>query len=65
MGGEIQLTDGIASLLTKEQVLAYEFTGIRYDCGDKLGYLQATVEYALRHPELAEKFRTYLQQLKY
>ena len=65
VGGEIQLTDGIASLLTKEQVLAYEFTGIRYDCGDKLGYLQATVEYALRHPELAEKFRTYLQQLKY
>ena len=65
VGGEIQLTDGIASLLTKEQVLAYEFTGIRYDSGDKLGYLQATVEYALRHPELAEKFRTYLQQLKY
>ena len=65
VGGEIQLTDGIASLLTKEQVLAYEFIGIRYDCGDKLGYLQATVEYALRHPELAEKFRTYLQQLKY
>ena len=65
VGGEIQLTDGIASLITKEQVLAYEFSGIRYDCGDKLGYLQATVEYALRHPELAEKFRTYLQQLKY
>ena len=65
VGGEIQLTDGIASLLAKEQVLAYEFAGIRYDCGDKLGYLQATVEYALRHPELAEKFRTYLQQLKY
>ncbi len=65
VGGEIQLTDGIASLLEKEQVLAYEFTGIRYDCGDKLGYLQATVEYALRHPELAEKFRAYLQQLKY
>ena len=65
VGGEIQLTDGIASLLEKEQVLAYEFAGIRYDCGDKLGYLQATVEYALRHPELAEKFRTYLQQLKY
>lgn len=65
VGGEIQLTDGIASLLTKEQVLAYEFAGIRYDCGDKLGYLQATVEYALRHPELAEKFRSYLQQLEY
>ena len=65
VGGEIQLTDGIASLLTKEQVLAYEFNGIRYDCGDKLGYLQATVEYALRHPELAQEFRAYLQQLKY
>ncbi len=64
-GGEIQLTDGIASLLTKEQVLAYEFSGKRYDCGDKLGYLQATVEYALRHPELSGKFREYLKALKY
>jgi UTP--glucose-1-phosphate uridylyltransferase len=64
-GGEIQLTDGIARLLEKEQVLAYEFSGTRYDCGDKLGYLQATVEYALRHPELAGKFREYLQQLDY
>jgi UTP--glucose-1-phosphate uridylyltransferase len=60
-GGEIQLTDGIAKLIEKEQVLAYEFNGKRYDCGDKLGYLQATVEYALRHPELAGKFRDYLK----
>ena len=63
-GGEIQLTDGIAKLLEKEQVLAYEFSGKRYDCGDKLGYLQATVEYALRHPELSGKFREYLQHLE-
>jgi UTP--glucose-1-phosphate uridylyltransferase len=61
-GGEIQLTDGIAQLLRQEQVLAYEFKGKRYDCGSKLGYLQATVEYALKHPELAEEFETYLQE---
>lgn len=60
-GGEIQLTDGIASLLKYEQILAYEFYGKRYDCGDKLGYLQATVEYALKHPTLQDDFRAYLQ----
>lgn len=59
-GGEIQLTDGIASLLHKEQVLAYRFIGTRYDCGSKIGYLKATVEFALRHPEVAEDFREYL-----
>ncbi|MBS4096571.1 MAG: UTP--glucose-1-phosphate uridylyltransferase GalU [Sulfuricella sp.] len=59
-GGEIQLTDGIASLLQKEQVLAYRFNGTRYDCGSKLGYLKATIEFALRHPEVAEDFRAYL-----
>ncbi len=59
-GGEIQLTDGIASLLHKEQVLAYRFKGTRYDCGSKLGYLKATVEFALRHPEVADDFREYL-----
>ena len=64
-GGEIQLTDGIAALLKEEQVLAYEFKGTRYDCGSKLGYLQATVEYALAHPELNSKFRDYLKTLKY
>lgn len=62
-GGEIQLTDGIAALLSDEPVLAYEFKGRRYDCGGKLGYLQATVEYALRHPELNAKFRAYLKGL--
>jgi len=60
-GGEIQLTDAIASLLKDEQILAYEFNGKRYDCGDKLGYLQATVEYALKHPTLQDGFRSYLQ----
>jgi len=60
-GNEIQLTDGIAALLSEEQVLAYEFTGRRHDCGNKLGYLVATVEYGLRHPELGEQFRAYLQ----
>jgi UTP--glucose-1-phosphate uridylyltransferase len=62
-GGEIQLTDGIAALLKKEQVLAYEFKGTRYDCGSKLGYLQATVEYALKHPNLRDAFKSYLHQL--
>lgn len=60
-GGEIQLTDAIAALLTEHQVLAYEFDGIRYDCGSKLGYLQATVEYAMRHTELADEFGAYLR----
>jgi UTP--glucose-1-phosphate uridylyltransferase len=64
-GGEIQLTDGIAALLSHEQVLAYEFLGKRYDCGNKSGYLQATVEYALEHPELKEKFHAYLKGLKF
>lgn len=63
-GGEIQLTDGIAALLLEEPVLACEFHGKRYDCGSKLGYLQATVEYALAHDELKEKFRDYLKALK-
>ena len=62
-GGEIQLTDAIAKLLAKEQVLAYKFKGKRYDCGSKLGYLQATVEYARRHPELSEEFSAYLKTL--
>ncbi len=64
-GGEIQLTDGIAALLSHEKVLAYEFLGKRYDCGSKFGYLQATVEYALEHPELKEKFHAYLKGLKF
>ncbi|MBZ4193167.1 MAG: UTP--glucose-1-phosphate uridylyltransferase GalU [Candidatus Contendobacter sp.] len=61
-GDEIQLTDGIAALLSEEQVLAYEFFGRRHDCGSKLGYLIATVEYGLRHPELGSEFQRYLQE---
>jgi len=59
-GGEIQLTDAIAALLDDEEVLAYEFEGKRYDCGNKLGYLTATVEYALKHPGLKDDFLRYL-----
>jgi UTP--glucose-1-phosphate uridylyltransferase len=62
-GGEIQLTDGIASLLEDEPVHVLPFTGIRYDCGSKIGYLRATVEYGLRHPELGDGFRAYLQSV--
>ncbi|HXY75288.1 MAG TPA: UTP--glucose-1-phosphate uridylyltransferase GalU [Steroidobacteraceae bacterium] len=62
-GGEIQLTDGIAALMREEAVYAYRFSGKRYDCGSKLGYLQATVEYALAHPLLGRGFRKYLQHL--
>lgn len=58
--GEVQLTDAISSLLTRERVLAHEFAGNRYDCGSKLGYLKATVEYGLQHPELGDAFRAYL-----
>jgi UTP--glucose-1-phosphate uridylyltransferase len=59
-GGEIQLTDAIAQLLKEEKVMGYLFKGKRYDCGSKLGYLQATVEYALKHPELQDDFLQYL-----
>jgi len=62
-GGEIQLTDGIARLMQREPVYAFEFEGKRYDCGSKLGYLQATVEYALKHPSLGEDFAEYLRRL--
>lgn len=62
-GGEIQLTDGIASLLQDERALAYEFCGIRYDCGSKIGYLKATVAMALEHPEVAREFAEYLSGL--
>jgi len=62
-GGEIQLTDAIAALLKEEAVIAHPFTGKRYDCGSKDGYLQATVEYALEHPELGATFRDYLETL--
>jgi UTP--glucose-1-phosphate uridylyltransferase len=59
-GGEIQLTDGIAALIQREQVLAYQYQGRRYDCGSKLGYVQANVEYALRHPEIKTEFASWL-----
>lgn len=59
-GGEIQLTDGIAALMQQEPVLAYRYHGIRYDCGSKLGYMKANVEYALRHPEISVAFSDYL-----
>ncbi len=62
-GGEIQLTDGIASLMQEQQILAYRYQGTRYDCGSKLGYLQATIELGLRHPEVGEAFGAYLKQL--
>src|SRR5207253_2443850 len=62
-GGEIQLTDAIGQLIQEQTVLACEFEGVRYDCGSKLGYLKANVEYALQHPELAEEFRGYLAAL--
>jgi UTP--glucose-1-phosphate uridylyltransferase len=61
--GEIQLTDGIKALLKEEKVFGYTFEGKRFDAGDKLGMLQATVEFALKRPEFAEKFRAYLKEL--
>ncbi|HTJ97329.1 MAG TPA: UTP--glucose-1-phosphate uridylyltransferase GalU [Rhodocyclaceae bacterium] len=63
-GGEIQLTDGIAALLSEEQVLAYRYEGVRYDCGSKEGYLQATVELGLKHPQVGEIFAKYLANRK-
>ena len=64
-GNEIQLTDAIAELLKKEEVYSLAFEGKRYDCGSKFGYLQAIVEYALKHPELKDEFSTYLENKGY
>jgi UTP--glucose-1-phosphate uridylyltransferase len=61
-GGEIQLTDGLAHLLAEERVVAYAFDGRRYDCGSKLGYLEATVELAEKHPEVGAAFRRFLKR---
>ncbi|MFS2103270.1 UTP--glucose-1-phosphate uridylyltransferase GalU [Ralstonia sp. Ralssp135] len=61
-GGELQLTDAIQSLLAEEQILAYRYRGQRFDCGSKFGYLQATVEFALRHPEVRTDFEAYLHE---
>jgi UTP--glucose-1-phosphate uridylyltransferase len=63
-GGEIQLTDAIAALIKKQPALAYAFSGTRYDCGSKLGYLQANVRLGLRHPEIGLQFREFLQSLR-
>jgi len=62
-GGEIQLTDGIAALLVEETVYAYAFEGRRYDCGSKLGYLEATVEFGLKHEQLGDRFANFLARL--
>ncbi|MES2317220.1 MAG: UTP--glucose-1-phosphate uridylyltransferase GalU [Pseudomonadota bacterium] len=62
-GGEIQLTDGIAALMAAERVLAYRYNGQRYDCGSKLGYLQATTAMGLLHPETAQDYRDFLEQM--
>lgn len=62
--GEVQLTDALATQAQTEKLLAYRFAGKRYDCGSKLGYLKATVEYALRHPEISERFQKYLQPFR-
>jgi len=63
-GGEYQLTDAIQSLLQVEDVLAYEFDGIRYDCGDKFGFLKATIQIAKKHPEFGADFNKYLASLE-
>ncbi|MDB5811584.1 MAG: UTP--glucose-phosphate uridylyltransferase [Betaproteobacteria bacterium] len=63
-GGEIQLTDAIAGLLGEERVLAHQFTGMRYDCGSKLGYLKANVAYGLKHPEVARDFARHIASLR-
>lgn len=60
-GGEIQLTDGIAQLLKYETILSYRFEGKRFDCGSKLGFMKANVEYALKHPEISQAFSEYLK----
>ena len=63
VGGEIQLTDGIARLMLEETVYAFKYEGKRYDCGSKEGFLEATVELALQHPEVGAHFRDYLTRL--
>ena len=63
-GKEIQITDAIADLMKNQSIYGYIFEGKRFDCGSKLGYLQATIEYALDHDELSHKFRNYLKNLK-
>jgi len=62
-GGEIQLTDGISALLAEEQILAYRYDGVRYDCGSKAGYMEATVRLGLRHPEVGPEFKKLLEKI--
>jgi UTP--glucose-1-phosphate uridylyltransferase len=62
-GNEIQLTDAISTLLSKESVYAYEFEGKRYDCGSKEGYMEASVQYALKDPDIKEEFQAYIKSL--
>lgn len=64
VGNEIQLTDGIASILRREKVFAFQYEGKRYDCGSKEGFLEANVELALKHPQVGQWFKGYLSQLK-
>jgi UTP--glucose-1-phosphate uridylyltransferase len=64
VGAEIQLTDGLATLIEEEKMLAYRFQGKRYDCGSKLGYLEASVAFGLKHPEVCNEFSAYLKTLK-
>jgi UTP--glucose-1-phosphate uridylyltransferase len=61
-GGEIQLTDGLQALAKKEKLLAYRFEGTRYDAGDRMGYIEATIAYALKRPELADGVRALLRK---
>ncbi|MAR78218.1 MAG: UTP--glucose-1-phosphate uridylyltransferase [Gammaproteobacteria bacterium] len=64
VGKEIQLTDAIEKLILEQRVLGYEFEGTRFDCGSKIGYLQATTEYALEHSEVRKEYKSYLKKLK-
>ena len=64
-GGEIQLTDGLAQLVRERKVYGCEFTGDRYDIGDKFGFVRATVAYALKRPDLKDKVLEYLKSAKY
>ena len=61
-GGEIQLTDGIAALLREQRVLAYRFEGRRFDCGSRIGLVEATIQYALDHEDLADEARAYMTE---
>jgi UTP--glucose-1-phosphate uridylyltransferase len=64
-GGEIQLTDGLRLLMEKQPIYAFEFEGTRYDAGDKLGFLKATVEFGLKNTEFGSEFRSYLQKMRF